>query len=161
MGLFLSLTYELRYAGTELKSKLMQKVVRYIADNIRNMIWQESISNQLRKVEIHHITLSITLRLFHQEDIESGKLKSYARYKKANDELIIDQMLILDKYVDLPEDEMRKKLCDDIFDYLKEMLKKYKDRFLDFDSIAFISLLKEIIEKTKENELPYYDYGNR
>lgn len=153
MGLFLKLNYELRYAGTKSKSDLTQKVVGYVADNIREMTWQESISNQLRKVERHHTTLGVFLRLFDIKDIENGKLKSYARYKQKEDKLVIDQMLVLNKYVDLPENEMRKKICDDIFDYLKEILEKYKDRFQDFDAITFIPLLQERIEEIKDYKL--------
>jgi hypothetical protein len=153
MGLFLQLNYELRYAGTKSKNEVTQKVVGYVADNLRGMAWQESISNQLRKEERHHITLGVILRLFDAKDIEKGKLKSYARYKQKEDKLVIDQMLVLNEYVDLQEDEMRKKLCDDIFGYLKEMLIKYKDRFQDFDAIAFIRLLKERIEEIKDYKL--------
>ncbi|MDR1178972.1 MAG: hypothetical protein LBK44_00575 [Spirochaetales bacterium] len=94
MGLFLKLNYELHYAGTKSKSEVTQKVVGYIADNLRDMAWQESISNQLRKVEKHHTTVGIILRLFDIKDIEEGKLKSYARYMKNDDKLIIDQMLV-------------------------------------------------------------------
>ena len=61
-------------------------------------------------------------------------------------------MLVLNEYVNFQEDEMRSKLCDDIFIYLKEMLIKYKDRFQDFDAIAFITLLEEQIKKIKNNE---------
>ena len=160
MGLFLGLSYELRYTGTIEKSDMLQKVVRYIADNLRDLVWQDLISNRLCKVERHHKTIFIVLRLFDIKDIEEGNLKSYARYKKADDKLVIDQMLILNEYADLLEDEMKKKPCDDIFDYLKEILKKYKDRFLDFDSIAFLPLLEERFKKTKENKLPYHEYGN-
>jgi hypothetical protein len=64
MGLFLKLNYELHYAGTKSKSEATQKVVGYIADNLRDMAWQESIFHQLRNVERHHATLGIILRLF-------------------------------------------------------------------------------------------------
>lgn len=123
------------------------KVARYIIDNLNNMMWQQSISNQLQKIDKHHTSLSIILRLFDIKDIKEGKLKSYARYKQNKDKLVIDQMLVLNKYVNFQEDEMRNKLCDDIFIYLKEMLKKYKDRFQDFDAIALITLLEEQIKK--------------
>jgi len=159
MGTFLKVTFEARYAGSEEKNKKKSKVVRYIADNLRDMTWQELISNQLRNLEGHHTSLYIILRLFDIKDIEEGKLKSFARYKKKDDKLVIDQMLVLNKYADLPEDEMRKRLCDDVFAYLKEILKKYKDRFQDFDAIAFISLLEERINEIKENKLKD-DYVN-
>lgn len=61
-------------------------------------------------------------------------------------------MLVLNKYVDLIEDEMRKLLCDDIFTYVKAMLIKYKGRFQDFDAVAFMPLLEEQIKKIKNHE---------
>ncbi|MDO6855346.1 hypothetical protein Q4599_17370 [Cellulophaga lytica] len=153
MGTFLKVTFEARYAGSEEKNQKKSKVIRYIADNLRDMPWQESISSQLRKVDGHHTNLYLVLRLFDIKDIEEGKLKSFARYKKKEDKLVVDQMLIINEYSDLPEDEMRIKMCDEIFEYVKEILIKYKDRFQDFDVIAFIPLLKERIEKIKTNEL--------
>lgn len=69
-------------------------------------------------------------------------------------------MLVLSDYTDLAEDGMREKLCNDIYDYVSKMLEKYKKRFLDFDVMTFIPLLKERFEQTKRNELPYYDYKN-
>lgn len=162
MGRFIGATYELHYIEIKSQRDLLKKIVDYIIDNLNDLIWQNSISNHLCKGGCDHRNkiILVVLRLFHLEEIVKGKLKSYARYKKADDKLVIDQMLVLSDYVDLAEDEMREKLCNDIFDYVNEMLKKYKDRFLDFDAMAFIPLLKERIEQTKRNELPYYDYGN-
>ena len=171
MGIFLKITYESRYAGNFENNVKQIKVARYIIDNLNDMIWQESISNQLQKIDRHHISLSIILRLFDIKDIEKGKLKSYARYMQKKDELDIlqskvskanddiDQMLVLNKYVNLSEDEMRNELCNDIFIYLKELLIKYKDHFQDFDSVAFITLLENRIEKIKNNEFEdnYYE----
>lgn len=159
MGIFLEITYESRYAGNFENNVKQIKVARYIIDNLNNMIWQESISNQLQKIDRHHISLSIILRLFDIKDIEKGKLKSYARYMRKKDELEIDQMLVLNKYVNLSEDEMRNELCNDIFIYLKELLIKYKDHFQDFDSVTFIPLLENRIEKIKNNEFEdnYYE----
>ena len=158
-GYFLKITYESRYAGNFENNVKQIKVARYIIDNLNNMIWQKSISNQLQKIDRHHISLSIILRLFDIKDIEKGKLKSYARYMRKKDKLVIDQMLILNKYVNLSEDELRNELCNDIFIYLKELLIKYKDHFQDFDSVAFITLLENRIEKIKNNEFEdnYYE----
>jgi hypothetical protein len=152
MGIFLKITYESRYAGNFENNVKQNKVLDYIIDNLNNMTWQEFISNQLQKIDKHHTSLSIILRLFDIKDIKEGKLKSYARYKQKEDKLVIDQMLVLNEYVNFPEDEMRNKLCNDIFIYLKEMLIKYKDRFQDFDSVAFVPLLKNQIEKIKNDE---------
>ena len=158
MSTFLGITYEKRFAGTHIKNRLISKVVNYITYNLKDDSWQNSISSQLRNIVMHHETVSIILRFFNIKDIEEGKLKSYARYMKKDDKLVIDQMLVLNDYTDLPEDEMRKKICDDVFEYIEMILTKYKDSFLDFDSIAFIPLLKERIEKIKENEFSFDHY---
>lgn len=159
MGTFLTITSEERYAGSFEANVKQSKVVGYMSDNLQSMAWQESISNQLQKVNKHHTSLCIILRLFHRDVIEKGKLKSYARYKSKEDKLLIDQMLVLDEYVDLPEDEMRKQLCDVVFNYSKELLIKYKDRFQDFDAIAFIPLFEERMKKIKNQEFEdnYYE----
>ncbi|MDO6855380.1 hypothetical protein Q4599_17560, partial [Cellulophaga lytica] len=122
MGIFLQTSCEVRNAGSETKNKLIIKVIDYINRNLRNNEWQESIAGQLRKLEeqYSHKTLFIILRLFDIKDISEGKLKSFARYKKKDDKLVIDQMLVLNEYSDLPEDEMRIKMCDEIFEYVKE-----------------------------------------
>ena len=54
---------------------------------------------------------------------------------------------------------MRNELCNDILIYLKELLIKYKGHFQDFDSVAFIPLLENRIEKIKNNEFEdnYYE----
>ncbi len=163
MGTFLSITSDSRYADSFENTVKQNKVLRYITHNLSNMMWQESISNKLQKIDKHHTSLSILLRLFDIKNIEKGKLKSYARYSKKEDELEIEQMLALNEYLNLTEDEMRNKLCDDVFIYVKEMLIKYKKRFPDFDSIAFIPLLEERIKRIKNQEFednfyetPYY-----
>ncbi len=163
MGTFLGITSESRYAVDFENTAKQNKVLTYITDNLSNMMWQESISNKLRKIDNHHESIFIVLRLFDIKDIEKGKLKSYARYRQKEDELVIDQMLVLNEYLNLTEDEVRNKLCDDVFIYVKEMLIKYKKRFPDFDSIAFIPLLEERIKRIKNQEFednfyetPYY-----
>lgn len=149
MGAFLSITYESRYAGDFENNVKQNKVLDYIIDNLNNMIWQEEIYAKLRKVEKQPDALFIILRLFSYNDIEKGNLKSYTRYKRSEEKLVIDQMFTIEEYIDFPEDEMRQKLCDDIFDYISMMLEKYKDRFHDFDAMAFIPLLKERISQIK------------
>lgn len=155
MGIFSQTTYEARYAGTKAKNNLKRKVIDYIIDNLNDGEWQESIAGQLREMEeqYSHLTLSIILRLFHLKDIEEGKLKSLTRYKKKDDKLVIDQMFVLDNLVDLSEDEMRIKLCDELFEFAEKVLTKYKNKFEDFDAIAFIPMLKDRIEKIKAKEL--------
>jgi hypothetical protein len=152
MGTFLKITYESRYAGDFDNNVKQNKVLDYIIDNLNNTMWQESISNQLQKTAKHHISLSIFLRLFDVKDIKEGKLKSCTRYKQKEDILVIDQMIALNEYVIFPEDEMRRKLCNVILIYLKDVLIKYKTRFQDFDSVAFIPLLENQFKKIINNE---------
>ena len=61
-------------------------------------------------------------------------------------------MLALDEYIELSEDEMRHQLCDIYFNRLEEILIKYKERFQNLDSIAFIPLLRERILQIKNQE---------
>ena len=103
-----------------------------------------------------NIAIDAILRFFLSENIEGGNLKSFYRYLKKDDKLIIDQMLTIDKYDNLSESETRNALCDDIFLYFKEVILKYKDRFLDFDAVAFIPLLETRFNEIKNEELKYY-----
>lgn len=109
MSTFLGITSESRFAGTYVKNRLMGRVESYITHNLHDDPWQDSISPQLRNKTGHHETIGIILRFFSMQNIEAGKLKSYAGYMKKDDRLIIDPMLVIEDYADLAEDEMRKK----------------------------------------------------
>lgn len=115
--------------------------------------WQDSISSKLTTLDpkYSHIALGTILRLFHLKNIEAGNLKSFARYVKKDDKLIIDQMLVIDKYEDLSENETREVFCNDILQYFKEVILKYKGHFQDFDAVSFIPLLEERFENIKES----------
>lgn len=145
MGVFLIMTYDLRWPGSFEANEKQNKVVNYVSANLTDMIWQEEISNQVQRIDKNHISLAIVLRLFRREDIEKGNLKSYARYIQKKDILNIDQILALDGYIELSEDEMRHQLCDVFFNCLEKILIKYKERFQNLNSIAFIPLLRERI----------------
>lgn len=155
MGIFLKITYDSQGGKTAEKAFTNQKVLDYIIDGLNDYPWQESISGKLTTLDqkYSHIALGTILRFFHQKNIEAGNLKSFARYIKKDDKLIIDQMLIIDKYENLSEDETRKALCNDIFQYFKEIILKYKERFLDFDAGVFIPYLEERFEEIKDNKL--------
>ena len=120
-------------------------------DNLQDTIWQNSISNKLCKEGSNHNALLIVLRLFYESEIVEGNLKSYARYIKQKERLVIDQMLILDNFLKLSEDEMIDNLCDEVWLYVESCLKKYIGRFRDFDAAAFIPMLEERIKYIKEN----------
>ena len=128
------------------------RVVNYISANLGDMIWQDEISNQVQRIDKNHISLAVVFRLFRREDIEKSGLKSYARYIQKKDILNIDQILALDEYIELSEDEMRHQLCDAVFNRLEEVLIKYKERFQNLDSIALIPLLRERILRIKNQE---------
>lgn len=155
MGLFLRITYQSQGGRTVEKAFINRKVLSYIIDGLNDGNWQDSISIKLTSLDpqYSHIAIDAILRFFLSENIEGGNLKSFYRYQKKDDKLIIDQMLTIDKYDDLSEDETRKALCDDIFLYFKDVILKYKDRFLDFDAVAFIPLLEERFGDIKNGKL--------
>jgi hypothetical protein len=121
MGIFFKITYQSQGGKTAEKAIVNQKILSYIIDSLNDYPWQESIFNKLTTLDpkYSHIALGTILRFFHLKNTEVGNLKSFARYIKKDDKLIIDQMLIIDKYENLSEDETRKALCDDIFLYFK------------------------------------------
>jgi hypothetical protein len=151
MGTFFRITYDSQGGKTAEKATVNQKILTNILDGLNDDNWQYPISGKLRKLDekFHHITIGTILRFFLHKNIKEGNLKSFARYIKKDDKLIIDQILVIDKYDDMSEDETRKAICDDVFQYFKEIILKYKDRFLDFDAVAFIPLFEERFEKIK------------
>ncbi|SHF61622.1 hypothetical protein [Chryseobacterium sp. OV279] len=152
MGIFLKITYDSQGGKTKEKAIINQNILDNILNSLNDYAWQDSISSKLTSLDpkYSHIALGTILRFFHLKNIEIGNLKSFARYAKKDDKLIIDQILIIDKYEDLSEDETRKALCDDVFLYFKEIILKYKDHFQDFDAVSFIPLLEERFKKIKE-----------
>lgn len=155
MGIFLQITYQSQGGKTAEKAFINQKVLDYIIDSLNDYPWQESISSRLTTLDqkYSHIAIGAILRFFLLKNIEIGNLKSFARYIKKDDKLIIDQMLVIDKYENLSEDETRETLCNDIFLYFKEIILKYQNRFLDFDVVLFIPLLEERFEEIKDGKL--------
>ncbi len=151
MAVFFKILCEQHYPGTQLRLELLNRVVDYFMDNLQDTIWQNSISNKLCKEGSNHNALLIVLRLFYESEIVEGNLKSYARYIKQKERLVIDQMLILDNFLKLSEDEMIDNLCDEVWLYVESCLKKYIGRFHDFDAAAFIPMLEERIKYIKEN----------
>ena len=141
MAVFFKILCEQHYPGTQLKLELLNRVVDYFMDNLQDTIWQNSISNKLCKEGSNHNALLIVLRLFYESEIVEGNLKSYARYIKQKERLVIDQMLILDNFLKLSEDEMIDNLCDEVWLYVESCLRKYIGRFHDFDAAAFIPML--------------------
>ena len=56
-------------------------------------------------------------------------------------------MLTIDKYDNLSEIETRKALCDDIFLYFKDVILKYKERFLILMLLFLSHCLKKGLRK--------------
>lgn len=160
MGIFFKITYDSQGGKTAEKAVINQKILDYIIDALNDYHWQESISCKLTSLDpkYSHIVLGTIIRFFHLKNIEAGNLKSFARYKKKDDKLIIDQIMALDKYEELSEEETREFLCDDIFTYYSEVILKYSNRFLDFNAIDFIPLLKQRFNEIKEYKLKEREY---
>ena len=116
------------------------------------MIWKYEISNQVQRIDKNNRSWAVVFRLLRIKDIEKSGLKSYARYIQKKDILNIDQILALDEYIELSENEMRHQLCDTYFNRLEEILIKYKKRFQNLDPIAFIPLLRERMLQIKNQE---------
>lgn len=152
MGIFLTITSDMKFAR-DYENQIRQSKVEWdISKNIGDINWQESISHQVQKIDIHHISLSIVLRLFRREEIEKNNLKSRTKFQQAKQCLNIDIMLDMDKYLDLPEHAVRNLMADDIYDYTEEMLIKYKNSLHNLDAEIFATLLKKKIEEIKDKD---------
>lgn len=155
MGIFFKITYD-SYGGKSIeKADINNKVLDYIIDALNDYTWQESISSKLTNLDqkYSHIALGTIIRFYLLQNIEAGNLKSFARYIKKDEKLVIDQIIALDNYETLSEEETRNTLCEEIFNYFEEVILKYQDRFQDFDAVKFIPLLKERFEKIKEQKI--------
>ena len=155
MSVFLGVTYELDCANTRSQNKLMGRTLDYFIDNLNNFSWQENISGGIRKISESQIAVMIYLRFFRQARVEENKLKSYAKYIKKDECLVIDPIFILEEYVFLNENEQREKLCNDILSYLEIVFAKYKERINDFNVMVFVPLLRERVEEIKCEKFPY------
>ena len=92
MGLFLRITYQSQGGRTPEKAFINRKVLSYIIDGLNDENWQDSISIKLTTLDpqYSHIAIDAILRFFLSENIEGGNLKSFYRYLKKDDKLIID-----------------------------------------------------------------------
>jgi len=155
MGIFLKITSESQGAETVEKAIVNNNVINYILDGLNDYYWQDQIASKLRTLnpQYSHITLGTILRLFLPKNIEVGNLKSFSRYIKKDDKVVIDQMLATNKYESLTEDETRKMICDDVLSYFEEVILKNKTKFQDFDAVSFVPLLKERFEEIKARKI--------
>ncbi|SEK35266.1 hypothetical protein [Rhodococcus maanshanensis] len=152
MGIFLKITYDSQGGKTAEKATINQNILDGVLNSLNDYAWQDRIAPQLRNLDsqFSHIALGLILRFYHKINVEKGNLRSLARYIKKDDKLLVDQILVVDEYEDLSERGTRTQLCDDIVNHLEQALMRYKDRFQDFDAVAFIPLLRERFEEIKQ-----------
>ncbi|RKE56363.1 HicA family toxin-antitoxin system [Sphingobacterium detergens] len=155
MGVFLFSTYELDSTGSGKHDKLFRKVLDYLIHNLNDVEWQELISKKIRTSNDSRRIIKIYLRFFNKMRIEENVLKSYSKYVNKDECLIVDPVFLLDEYINLGEEIMRKEISSNLLSYLEEVLIKYKDRLKDFDVFNFIELLRLRIEDIKSNQLSY------
>lgn len=155
MGIFFKITCESQGAKTVEKAFINNSVLDYILNSLNDYTWQDQISSKLRTLnpQYSHITLGTILRLFLLNNIEAGNLKSFSRYIKKDDKLVIDQILVADKYESLSEDETRQAICDEVYNYFEEVILKNKAKFQDFDAATFVPLLKKRFQDIKEKKM--------
>lgn len=152
MGIFLKITCDSQGGKTAEAATVNQGILDDVLDSLNDYAWQDGIAPRLRSLDAQfsHITLGLILRLYRKDNVEKGNLRSLARYIKKDDKLLVDQMLVADEYEDLSAGETRTRLCDDIVAHLEQTLTRYRDRFQDFDAVAFIPLLGERFDEIKQ-----------
>ncbi|MDH6279592.1 hypothetical protein [Prescottella agglutinans] len=152
MGIFLKITYDSQGGTTAEKATVNQGILDDVLNSLNDYAWQDRIAPRLRNLDAQfsHITLGLILRFYRKVNVDKGNLRSLARYIKKDDKLLVDQMLVVDAYEDLSAGETRTQLCDDIVSHLEQALVKYRDRFQDFDAVAFIPLLRARFEEIKQ-----------
>ncbi|MGW4099784.1 hypothetical protein [Mycobacterium sp. NPDC004974] len=148
----MKITYDSQGGKTAEKATINQGILDDVLNSLNDYAWQDRIAPQLRNLDAQfsHIALGLILRFYHKVNVEKGDLRSLVRYIKKDDKLLVDQMLVVDEYEELSEWETRTHLCDDIVSHLEQSLMKYRDRFQDFDAVAFIPFLRERFEEIKQ-----------
>ncbi|WP_156308937.1 HicA family toxin-antitoxin system [Sphingobacterium endophyticum] len=155
MGVFLFSTYELDSTGSGKHDKIFRKVLDYIIYSLNDAEWQEQVSKKVRTSSDSHRIIKIYLRLYNKLRVEQNVLKSYSKFVTKDECLIVDPIFLLDKYINLGEEIIRKEISTNLLSYLEEILFKYKDRFKDFDVSNFIDPLRYRMEEIKSNRLSY------
>lgn len=147
--IFLTVTYQLGFS----ENRNIYKNISYINDCLGDFNWQKKVSEEFLVSEKgYDIFISTCWRLLSKEGLT---LRSYAKFKSSQ-ELIIDPIFLIDDYENLLEEEMRIKLCDDIFCVFQNYLIKYKKRFIGFDVDKFLPILQSRFSEIKKCEIPFY-----
>ena len=96
--------------------------------------------------QVYRPYIAIYFRLFLQENLT---LKTYTKFSKQKEELIIDPIIIIDDYMNYNEEVIREKMADEVFSIFEYYLIKYEKHFKDFDVTNFLPFLKERITLVK------------
>ncbi len=112
--------------------------------------------NYFRKV-------SLAIRVFPKDTQNKTYVRYYkkkeiiGKYSIKEEYLHIDPVFIAEDYEELDNEEIHRKLCDDLYHLLEYYLLKYKKRFSDFDIEAFLPFLKERLLSIKERKFPTWE----
>ena len=146
---FLISRFQLEHTSS--KKEEIFNVISDISHTLGDHNWQNSISKHFinnidadRNVYRPHI--AIYFRLFLQENLT---LKTYTKFSKQKEELIIDPIIIIDDYMNYNEEVIREKMADEVFSIFEYYLIKYEKHFKDFDVTNFLPFLKERITLIK------------
>lgn len=150
--IFLNTGSQLAYSK---KGKIFYKNISYIEDCLSDYKWQKAISEHIITASnsAYNIFISLYFRFF---DKRASNLQSYAKFKTKEERLIIDIVFFVEDYEEYNEDDMRINLCEDISSYVKNILKKYNKKFIDFNCDAFIPFFIERLEKIKNKSILFY-----
>lgn len=154
MSVFLFSTYELDSAGGHHTDTNNSKVLDYIVDNLNELHWQEALVKKIGYDKRRGRKIKIYLRFFRQNRIEENNLRSYSRFMRKENCLIIDPIFSLKSYNGLECKELSAKIYDDVFQYLEFAINKYEAKFDDFDFPAFFKILLERFQDIRAGILP-------
>ena len=150
--IFLITRFQLEYST---KKEEIFNVISYISHSLGDYNWQNSISKHFissidSDKNVYRVYIAIYFRLFFQENLN---LKTYVKFSKQKEELIIDPIIIIDDYINYDECTMREKMADTVYSNFEHYLFKYKKHYNNFDAIKFLPFLKERIELIKTKSI--------
>ncbi|WP_315104716.1 hypothetical protein [Capnocytophaga gingivalis] len=136
-------------------NKEIFKLISDVSQTLGDHNWQNSISKYFindidADKNVYKPYIAIYFRFFYQENLA---LKTYAKFLKQKEELIIDPIIIIDDYINYDEDTMKKKMADEIFSIFERYLIKYQRYYNSFDAIRFLIFLKERMQLIKDSEI--------
>ena len=104
---------------TSAKKEEIFNVISDISHTLGDHNWQNSISKHfINNIDadrnVYRPYIAIYFRLFLQENLT---LKTYTKFSKQKEELIIDPIIIIDDYMNYNEEVIRDKMADEVFFY--------------------------------------------